>query len=182
VRQQQPHQHGKPGATTGNGGISIPATINSYNSAPSGTKVAGGTVYWAQAPSGAPNYIFPMTNAQVCGVKNTDYLSDLLYRPLYWFGNHQSPTVDYSYSIGQAPVWTDNDQTVTVHLNNWKWADGEQVTSRDVEFYITGAGQQLQQPAGQVQPLPLQRGRRPAASIQPRLEDSGRCGHVREPR
>ena len=114
----------------------IPASANNYNASPSGTKAAGGTVYWAQAPSGAPNYIFPMTSAQVCGTNNVEYLSAMLYRPLYWFGNNNSPTVDYNYSIGQAPVWSNNDQTVTVNLNNWKWSDGEQVTSRDVEFAV----------------------------------------------
>jgi peptide/nickel transport system substrate-binding protein len=114
----------------------IPASINNYNPTPTGTKVSGGTVYWAQAPSGAPNYIFPMTSAAVCGTNNVEYLSAMLYRPLYWYGNNNSPTIDYNYSIGQPPVWSDNDQTVSVTLNNWKWSNGEQVTSRDVEFWV----------------------------------------------
>ena len=28
----------------------------------------------------------------------------LMYRPLYWFGNNNSPTVDYNYTIGNKPV------------------------------------------------------------------------------
>jgi len=116
-------------------GTAIAANLNTYNASPSG-KISGGTVYWAQAPSGAPNYIFPMTSAQVCGTNNVEYLSAMLYRPLYWFGNNQSPTVDLNYSIGQQPVWNSGDTQVTVHLNNWKWSDGEQVTSRDVELGV----------------------------------------------
>ncbi|MHB1533364.1 MAG: ABC transporter substrate-binding protein [Acidimicrobiales bacterium] len=114
----------------------VPAGVNTYNASPSGAKVAGGTVYWAEAPNTAPNYIFPMTNAQVCGTNNIDYLNAMLYRPLYWYGNGNKATIDYNYSIGQQPVFSNNDQTVTVHLNNWKWSDGEQVTSQDVALWI----------------------------------------------
>ncbi|HLI23861.1 MAG TPA: ABC transporter substrate-binding protein, partial [Acidimicrobiales bacterium] len=84
----------------------------------------------------APNYIFPMTSAQVCGVNNVEQLSAMLYRPLYWYGNNYSPTVDYNYSIAQKPVFSNGNKTVTVKLNSWKWSDGESVTSRDVEFYV----------------------------------------------
>jgi peptide/nickel transport system substrate-binding protein len=60
----------------------------------------------------------------------------LMYRPLYFYGNNYTPTVDFNYSAGNQPVWSDDDRTVTVTLKHWKWSDGEQVTSRDVEFYI----------------------------------------------
>ena len=103
---------------------------------PSGAKTPGGIVYYTEGPSAPPNYIFPMTSAQVCGTNNISQLNAMLYRPLYWYGNNYRPTVDYSYSIGQAPVFSDNDRTVTVKLNPYKWSDGETVTSRDVAFWI----------------------------------------------
>ena len=59
-----------------------------------------------------------------------------LYRPLYWFGNDNSPSIDYSYSLGRAPVFSDGDRTVTVTLNHYEWSDGEGVTSRDIEFWM----------------------------------------------
>jgi peptide/nickel transport system substrate-binding protein len=124
----------KASATSSSSGI--PASVNNYVANPSGSKVSGGTVYWAEAPSGAPNYIFPMTNAQVCGTNNVEQLSAMLYRPLYWYGNGNSATVDFNYSIGQKPVFSDNDQTVTITLNHWMWSDGEQVTSQDVALWI----------------------------------------------
>jgi peptide/nickel transport system substrate-binding protein len=77
-----------------------------------------------------------MTNAQVCGTNNVEYLSALLYRPLYWFGNSNTPSVNFDYSIGQAPVFSNNNQTVTVTMNSWKWSNGEQVTSRNVEEWV----------------------------------------------
>lgn len=104
--------------------------------APSGAKISGGTVTYAEAPQATPNYIFPMTSFAVCSVANTSQFSSLMYRPLYFFGNNYSPTVDYNYSIGKTPVWSDGDKVVTIHLNSWKWSDGEAVTSRDVEFWI----------------------------------------------
>ena len=104
--------------------------------APSGAKISGGTVSWAEAPATTPNYIFPMTSFAVCSVANTSDFSSLLYRPLYYYGNGYTPTVDYNYSVGQKPVFTDNDSVVTIKLNPWKWSDGEAVTSRDVELWI----------------------------------------------
>jgi peptide/nickel transport system substrate-binding protein len=103
---------------------------------PAGTRMTGGTVTFAEAPGSAPNYIFPGVSAQYCSIANVTNFNVLMYRPLYWYGNNYSPTVDYGYSVGNQPVWSDNDKTVTIPLKDWKWSDGEQVTARDVEFYI----------------------------------------------
>ncbi len=105
-------------------------------SAPSGTRVSGGTVYFTEGPDAAPNYIFPMYTFAVCSTTNVNQLMDILYRPLYWYGNNYSPTVDYDYSIGQQPVFSNGNKTVTIHLNTWKWSDGEAVTSRDLAFWM----------------------------------------------
>ncbi|MBV9836984.1 MAG: hypothetical protein JO156_02610, partial [Solirubrobacterales bacterium] len=104
--------------------------------APSGARQSGGTVYFTEGPSAPPNYIFPMTYAQVCGTNNITQLNAMLYRPLYWYGNNYRPTVDYDYSVGEAPAFSHNDQTVTIKLRPWKWSDGEAVTSRQVAFWI----------------------------------------------
>ncbi len=115
----------------------IPAEVNNYTATPAGTKQPGGTVYFAQAPSGAPDYIFPMTTFSVCSTNNIDQLNAMLYRPLYWYGNNNTAAVDYDYSIGQAPTFSNGDKTVTIKLNNFKWSDGEQVTSQDVALWIS---------------------------------------------
>ncbi len=104
--------------------------------APSGAKVAGGTVYFTGAVSSPPNYIFPMYTFADCETTNINQLMDILYRPTYWFGNNYSPTIDYDYSIGQKPTFSEGDTTVTIKLNNWKWSDGEPVSSRDLEFWM----------------------------------------------
>lgn len=102
-----------------------------------GARVSGGTVYFAEAPSSPPNYIFPMYAPQYCGTNNIDQLNVMLYRPLYWYGDNYSPTVDYNKSIGQKPVFSNGDKTVSVTLNsNYKWSDGEPVDARDVVFWM----------------------------------------------
>jgi len=103
---------------------------------PSGAKMSGGTVYFTEGPQAPPNYIFPMYSPQVCSTTNNNQFEYLMYKPLYWYGNNYRPTIDYGYSIGQAPQYSNGGQTVTIKLNNWKWADGEPVTSRDLVFWM----------------------------------------------
>lgn len=104
--------------------------------APTGAKVPGGTVYFTEGSQAPPTYIFPMYNFAECTTTNNNQFMDLMYRPLYWYGNNYSPTIDYNYSIGKKPVYADNDKTVTIHLNSWKWSDGETVTARDLVFWM----------------------------------------------
>ena len=101
-----------------------------------GTRILGGTAYFAEGPGTAPGFIFPFYDPQDCTPVNIGQLVQLMYRPLYWYGNDNSPTIDYNYSVGQPPVFSDGNTTVTVTLNSYRWSDGEQVTSRDVEFWM----------------------------------------------
>ena len=103
---------------------------------PSGSRVSGGTVYFTEGSDATPNYIFPMYSPQVCSTTNFNQLMAMLYRPLYWYGNDYRPTVDYNYSVGQSPRFSDGDRTVTITLNPYKWSDGETVTSRDLVFWM----------------------------------------------
>jgi peptide/nickel transport system substrate-binding protein len=117
------------GLLTGGPGLTQPTR-------PSGTRVSGGTVYFTESPNAPPNYIFPMYTFAVCATPNINQFMDMMYRPLYWYGNDYRPTVDYRYSIGQAPRFSNGDRTVTIKLNPWRWSDGEAVTSRDLVFWM----------------------------------------------
>jgi peptide/nickel transport system substrate-binding protein len=103
---------------------------------PSGTKQSGGTVYFTQGSQAPPNGIFPMYSFAYCSTVNIDQLMDMLYRPLYWYGDKYRPTVDYNRSIGQKPVFNSTDTQVTVHLNPYKWSDGEPVDASDIIFWL----------------------------------------------
>jgi peptide/nickel transport system substrate-binding protein len=104
-------------------------------SAPTGgTPVSGGTATFALAPSSIPNYIFPFTSSTYFSVYNAEEFQYLMYRPLYWFGNGASPTLNTSLSLANPPVYSGKNVTIT--LKGWKWSNGETVTAQDVLFWI----------------------------------------------
>ena len=88
-----------------------------------GTPVSGGTAVYALPPSTTPNYIFPFTSSSYFSVVNAEDFQYLMYRPLYWFGNGASPTLNTSLSLADAPVYNGKDVTIT--LKGWKWSNGE---------------------------------------------------------
>jgi len=102
----------------------------------SGSKVSGGTVYFTEGPDATPNYIFPMYTFSVCSTTNANQLMNMLYYPLYTYGENYKPTIDYNHSIGQAPVTSNGGKTYTIHLNPYKWSNGETVTARDLVFWM----------------------------------------------
>jgi peptide/nickel transport system substrate-binding protein len=109
---------------------------NSTGTQPAGKPATGGTVTWAELPAATPNYIFPMAPFADFSVANLSQFQELFYRPLYWFGTGGKPTVDYTKSVGQKPVFTNGDKTVTITLNHYVWSDGETVNARDVIFWM----------------------------------------------
>jgi peptide/nickel transport system substrate-binding protein len=99
-----------------------------------GTKVQGGTATYALPPSTVPNYIFPFASSTYFSVVNSEYFQYLMYRPLYWFGNGASPTLNTGLSLANAPVYNGNKVTIT--MKDWKWSNGEKITAQDVVFWI----------------------------------------------
>jgi peptide/nickel transport system substrate-binding protein len=107
---------------------------SSGSSATGTTKVKGGTAVLALPPSATPNYIFPFTSSAYISVTNLDYLSQLLYRPLYWFGQGSQPVVNNSISLAEQPTFSGN--TVTIKMKPYKWSDGTPVTAQNVVFWL----------------------------------------------
>jgi peptide/nickel transport system substrate-binding protein len=99
-----------------------------------GTPVAGGTATYALPPSTVPNYIFPFTSSSYISVVNSDDFQYLMYRPLYWFGNGASPTLNPSLSLAYAPTY--NGRNVTITMKGWKWSNGQPVSAQNVVFWI----------------------------------------------
>jgi peptide/nickel transport system substrate-binding protein len=101
---------------------------------PTGTPVTGGTATFALPPSTVPNYIFPFDSSTFFSVTNSEDFQYLLYRPLYWFGNGSSPTLNASLSVADPPVYSGNKVTIT--MKGWKWSNGTPVTAQNVLFWI----------------------------------------------
>jgi len=111
-----------------------PAAAPSHR--PSVVRTHGGTVRYAEPPGVIPDYIFPFMTATNDSTTTVDDLQDLLYRPLYWFGQDGEPSLDPSLSLAEPPVYSDDDQTVTVSLKTYRWSDGETVDATDVVFFL----------------------------------------------
>ena len=107
---------------------------SSSPSATTGAKQSGGTAVMAEPPATVPNYIFPFTSSSYISVINSSYFSQLMYRPLYWFGNNGQPLLNGSLSLANAPSWSGNTATIT--LKHYMWSDGTPVTTTDVMFWL----------------------------------------------
>ncbi len=99
-----------------------------------GAKVQGGTAVWALPAATAPNYIFPFESGAYISVYNSATFAQLMYRPLYWFGNAAQPTLNPSLSLANPPTWSGNTATIT--LKHYMWSNGAPVTSADVMFWV----------------------------------------------
>jgi peptide/nickel transport system substrate-binding protein len=102
-----------------------------------GTKVAGGDAKFAMPPNTTPNYIFlmepPQFNSNIWG-----QFVELMWMQLYFFIDKDgNPSVDYTRSIANQPTFSSDGLTATVALKPWNWSDGQAITSRDVEFWMT---------------------------------------------
>jgi peptide/nickel transport system substrate-binding protein len=99
---------------------------------------SGGTVDWALAPQVSPNWIFPFASLAYFSVTNLTQFQYLMYRPLYWFGQitTAAPTVNYSLSLANAPVWSNGNKTVTIKLKGWKFSNGQAIDAQSVVFWM----------------------------------------------
>jgi ABC-type transport system substrate-binding protein len=84
---------------------------------------------------GGPGLDLPIDSAH-SSVDNRNQFEYLMYRPLYWFGDNDEPVLNSSLSLADPPVYSDSDKTVTITLKNYKWSNGEAVTSQDVAFWL----------------------------------------------
>jgi peptide/nickel transport system substrate-binding protein len=100
----------------------------------SGAPVTGGTAVLAEPPSTTPNYIWPFTPSADFSDINTWNLQNLMYRPLYWFGQNGQPTANNTLSVANPPVFSGDKVTIT--LKHYVWSNGTPVTAQDVVFWL----------------------------------------------
>jgi peptide/nickel transport system substrate-binding protein len=126
-------------STSSSGGSgSINSNTGAFGSVPatSGSPQAG-TITWAEPPGVAPTWILPIVPGADFTVYVTNSFNYELWRPLYWTQNGVSPTINQSLSLADPPTYSNGDKTVTIRLKtNYKWSDGQPVTSQDALFYI----------------------------------------------
>ncbi len=94
------------------------------------------TVTYAESAEAPPTYIFPFENLHFFTITNVNQFQLLMYRPLYWFGQGTTPNLDPPLSLADEPVYSNDSKTVTLTLKNYKWSNGEPVTSTDILFWM----------------------------------------------
>jgi peptide/nickel transport system substrate-binding protein len=118
--------------------MALAACSSTSSSTPSSsaTPVSGGTATFAELPATTPNYIFPFTSSAYISVSNLNLFQYLMYRPLYWFGTGDQPTVNTVKSLANLPVWSNGGKTVTITLKHFMWSNGQPVTAQNIEFWL----------------------------------------------
>jgi len=106
--------------------------IGNSHAATASTKTSAVIAEPANAPA---YYIFPLTPMDNYNGLNDAYFQDLIYRPLYWIGDHGRVKVNSQISLADAPTFTNRGKTAVVKIRDYKWSDGTPITSRDVEFF-----------------------------------------------
>jgi len=105
--------------------------------APAKTHVQGGTVAFGMAAGATPTWILPITPGANSSVYTASFFQNLMWKPLYWTPSQHTLDVDYGLSLASKPVFSDNNQTVTINMkSNYKWSDGKQVDAQDLIFFI----------------------------------------------
>jgi peptide/nickel transport system substrate-binding protein len=100
------------------------------------TPQQGGTATWAELSGASPNWIFPFVDSAHNSVNSVLQFENLMYRPLYWLGTGDQPTVNDNLSLAQQPVYQNNGTTVVINLKSYMWSNGEHVTAQNVEFWM----------------------------------------------
>src|SRR6266699_2557915 len=114
-----------------------PTIKGAFGSVPaqSGTPLAG-TITIAEPPGATPTWIMPVTPGANGSVYTPYSFQYQMWRPTNFFPSGSSQTENKALSLATDPVWSNGDKTVTVKYKNWKWSDGQPVTSKDAEFFI----------------------------------------------
>jgi peptide/nickel transport system substrate-binding protein len=113
-----------------------PTSPHAARRAPAPAATRGGTAVFAEQPSSAAFYTFPLTPISIGSLYTITQFQDLLWRPLYWFGNHGRPTLNELLSLAYQPRYSHGGRMVTIHLKPYHWSDGQPVTARDVLFWM----------------------------------------------
>jgi len=117
------------------GSLGLQGQFGSVPAMASGTEHAG-TITVATPPGSAPTWILPIVTAAANSVYTVPEFDYNMYRPLSWLVNGVSPKEVPAMSLVDDPTWSNGDKTVTITLkSNYKWSDGQPLTSKDVLFW-----------------------------------------------
>jgi peptide/nickel transport system substrate-binding protein len=112
------------------------STSSSVSGTSTSAPTSGGVVTFAESPDYSPTWILPFYNGAFFTIQEQGWFESLMWPPLFNQGNGQNPSVNYSTSLGNPPVYSDNNTVVTLTIKHWMWSDGQPVTTRDLMFWL----------------------------------------------
>jgi peptide/nickel transport system substrate-binding protein len=98
--------------------------------------LVGGTAYFAEPPQAVPNFIFPFMSLAFFSVDNIPQFQQLMYRPLYWFGQGSSPALNPKLSLASTAAYANGNKALSFTMKPYTWSNGETVTAQDVVFWM----------------------------------------------
>ena len=120
---------------TGSGSIGLHGQFGTVPAMATGTQTAG-TITMAEPPNSAPTWILPIVTGAANSVYTVPMFDYQMWRPLYWLVNGVEPKETPAMSLANDPTWSNGNKTVTFTLkSNYKWSDGQPITSKDVLFW-----------------------------------------------
>lgn len=102
----------------------------------SGAARSGGVVTFAETAGYIPTWILPFYSGEFFTIQEQGWFENLMWPPLFNQANGESPADNFSVSLGNQPVYSDNNTVVTLTIKHWLWSDGTPVTVRDLMFWI----------------------------------------------
>jgi peptide/nickel transport system substrate-binding protein len=121
--------------STNSSGVGLQGEFGKVPPQASGTQKAG-TITVATPPNSTPTWILPIVTGAANSVYTVPEFDYQMFRPLYWTVNGVSPKENPPMSLAEDPVWSNGNKTVTFKLkSNYKWSDGQPITSKDVLFW-----------------------------------------------
>jgi peptide/nickel transport system substrate-binding protein len=121
--------------STSSSTTTLPGEFGTVPPQASGTEHSG-TVTVAEPPNSAPTWILPIVTGAANSVYTVPMFDYQMWRPLYWLVNGVEPKETPAMSLANDPTWSNGNKTVTFTLkSNYKWSDGQPITSKDVLFW-----------------------------------------------
>jgi len=117
------------------GAVTQPGSIGEIPAAgtPSGT---AGSITYGYLSANAPNWIMPIIPSANYSVYNSYVFGWQMWRPLYYYPQGTTITIDQALSPADPPVWSNGDKTMSITLKAWKWSNGQTLSSKDLLFTI----------------------------------------------
>ena len=128
------------GGSSGGSGSTVVSVNGAYGSLPAQSGTAHAGTIKLGVPLGLTPWILPIVTAAANSIYTVYDFDYLMYRPLYWYGSGTNIAENSAESVANDPVYSNGDTTVSITVkSNYKWSDGQPLTSQDILFWYDEA-------------------------------------------